>query len=54
MRVETSTVQQVQQLAIDLHNQHQDSMKGSCTCCTDPPAPEIQSPEVADDVPPAG
>src|SRR5665647_319582 len=42
MRVETSTVQQVQQLTTDLHNQHQGSMKGSCTCCTDPRAPVIQ------------
>lgn len=39
--VETSAVQQVQRLDIDLHNQHQGSMEGSCTCCTDPRAPVI-------------
>jgi hypothetical protein len=39
MSVETSTVQHVQQLTTDLHNQHQGSMKGSRTYCTDPRPP---------------
>ena len=58
MSVETSTVQQVQVLTIDLDNPHQDSMKEAAINCTDP-RPVIHGrrdprPEVPDGVPPAG
>lgn len=58
MRVETSTVQHLQQLTIDLHNQHQGSMREAALAALirGPVihAPRDPRPEVPDGVPPAG